>query len=106
MKMPDRPDTWGALLDWLREQSLPLYAAALAFAMAVLRILYGGGTRQQMLVEGALCGGLTLTLCSALEWLNIPISMSTFVGGWVGFLGVEKIREIAGRFFDIKLPRK
>jgi hypothetical protein len=30
--------------------------------------------------------------------------MSTFVGGWVGFLGVEKIRAIADRVTDFKLP--
>jgi hypothetical protein len=29
--------------------------------------------------------------------------LATFVGGWVGFLGVEKIRSIADRVTDFKL---
>jgi len=32
--------------------------------------------------------------------------MSTFVGGWVGFLGVEKVRNIADRVTDFKLPAR
>lgn len=50
--------------------------------MLVLRISYGGGTRRQMLVEGAICGG------------------------WAGFLDVEKIRTIADRVTDFKLPSR
>ncbi len=46
--------------------------AGLSFAMAVLRITYGGGSRRQMLVEGVLCGGLTLTIISGLEFFGLP----------------------------------
>lgn len=31
-------------------------------------------------------------------------NVSTFVGGWVGFLGVEKIRVLADRYANFKLP--
>lgn len=102
--MPDKPDTWAIALAWLSQHSPILYAAALSCAMAVLRITYGGGTRRQMIVEGAICGGLALTIISGLEFFSLPQSMATFVGGWVGFLGVEKIRSIADRVTDFKLP--
>lgn len=90
----------------MSQHSPLLYAAGLSCAMAVLRITYGGGTRRQMLVEGAICGGLTLTIISGLEFFGLPQSMSTFVGGWVGFLGVEKVRNIADRVTDFKLPAR
>ncbi|MGO3542326.1 MAG: phage holin, lambda family [Pseudomonas helleri] len=102
--MPDKPDTWAVALAWLSQHSPILYAAGLSCVMAVLRITYGGGTRRQMLVEGAICGGLSLTIISGLEFFALPQSMAAFVGGWVGFLGVEKIREIADRVTDFKLP--
>ena len=101
--MPDKPDTWAIALAWLSQNSQILYAAALSCAMAVLRITYGGGTRRQMIVEGAICGGLALTIISGLEFFSLPQSMATFVGGWVGFLGGEKIRSMADRVTDGKL---
>lgn len=102
--MPDKPDSWAIALAWLSQHSPILYAAALSCAMAVLRITYGGGTRRQMIIEGAICGGLALTIISGLEFFSLPQSMATFVGGWVGFLGVEKIRSIADRVTDFKFP--
>jgi len=35
-----------------------------------------------------------------------PQSMATFAGGWVGLPGVEKIRNIADRVTDFKLPSR
>lgn len=104
--MPDKPETWAIALAWLSKYSPILYAAALSCAMAVLQITYGGGTRRQMIVEGAICGGLALTIISGLEFFSLPQSMATFVGGWLGFLGVEKIRTIADRVTEYKLPSR
>ena len=104
--MPDKPDTWAVALAWLNDHSPQMGAALLSALMAVLRITYGGGTRRQMLVEGAICGGLTVTIISGLEFFGLPQTMSTFVGGWVGFLGVEKIRTLADRYLGTKLPSR
>lgn len=104
--MPDKPDTWAVAFAWLNDHSPLMGAALLSALMAVLRITYGGGTRRQMLVEGAICGGLTVTIISGLEFFGLPQTMSTFVGGWVGFLGVEKIRTIADRYLGTKLPSR
>lgn len=35
---------------------------------------------------------------------GLPQSIATFASGWVGFLGVEKIRNIADRVIGIRLP--
>lgn len=60
--------------------------------------------RRHTIEEGSICGVLPLTIISGLEFFSLPQSMATFVGGWVGFLGVEKIRSIADRVNDFKLP--
>ena len=104
--MPDKPDTWAVAFAWLNDHSPLMGAAFLSAGMAVLRITYGGGSRRQMLVEGAICGGLTVTMISGLEFFGLPQTMSTFVGGWVGFLGVEKIRTLADRYLGTKLPSR
>ncbi|MGV8546744.1 phage holin, lambda family, partial [Pseudomonas aeruginosa] len=77
-----------------------------SWAMAIDRTIYGGGTRSQALWQGALCGGPALTVISWFEFFGVPQSMAPFIGGWIGFLGVEKIRDLAERYAGIKMPRR
>lgn len=102
MKMPDRPETWAAALAWLQTVAPSLYAFGLSVTIAVLRVVYGGGTKRQMILEGALCGFATLTLVPLLEYFGLPQNMATFVGGSVGFLGTEKLRDLAIRWGEKK----
>ncbi|MNJ77440.1 Phage holin family (Lysis protein S) [compost metagenome] len=55
-----------------------------------------------MLLEGGLCGMVTLALVPLLEWFGLPQSMATFAGGMVGFMGVEKLRDYSDRFISRK----
>ncbi|WP_218574049.1 phage holin family protein, partial [Plesiomonas shigelloides] len=36
-----------------------MYSFCLAFTIAAIRVLYGGGTKRTMILEGALCGALS-----------------------------------------------
>lgn len=102
--MPEKDTTlWAALLAWLIAHQPQLYAAGLSVAIAALRVVYGGGTKRQMLLEGALCGMITLALVPLLEWMGLPQGMATFAGGAVGFMGVEKLREYSDRFMSKKV---
>ena len=103
MKMPEKyPDLWAALLAWLSVHAPSVYAFCLSVIVAVVRVVYGGGTTRQMALEGAMCGLATLTLVPLLQYLGLPQSMATFAGGLVGFIGVEKLRDIAIRFGERK----
>jgi lambda family phage holin len=104
-KMVDKPDTWLFTAAWFAQYAPTIYAACLSFLMAAIRIAYGGGTRRQAFCEGALSGGLTLTLISGLEYFGLPGSLAAFVGGWVGILGVKKIVGLAERYADSRLPK-
>jgi len=104
--MPDKPDTWVIVLAWLSQHSPTIYAASLSFVMAALRIVYGGGTRRQALLEATICTLLTISLISVLEYFGLPSSLATPAGIWIGFLGVKKIANLADRFADFKLPRR
>jgi lambda family phage holin len=102
-KMPEKsPEVWAAVLAWLHAIAPSLYAFCLSVTIAVLRVVYGGGTKRQMILEGALCGFATLTLVPLLEYFGLPQSMATFVGGSVGFLGTEKLRDLAIRWGEKK----
>ncbi|MNP64956.1 Phage holin family (Lysis protein S) [compost metagenome] len=39
---------------------------------------------------------------SGMDWMGVPASASGFVGGMVGFLGVETVREYAQRILGKK----
>ncbi|WP_176506375.1 phage holin, lambda family [Pseudomonas urethralis] len=100
--MDKDPGMWAAVLSWAVTHQTQLYAAGMSMLMAIFRVVRGGGTRRQMLLEGAMCGLITLALVPLLQWLGLPQSMATFAGGAVGFMGVDKIRA----YSDTILSRK
>ena len=101
-RMNDQPDLIAQILGWISAVAPQLYAPALSVTIAVFRVIYGGGSHRQMLLEGAMCGLATLSLVPALQYLGLPDNMATFAGGAVGFLGVEKLRELADKFIERK----
>ncbi|AJO79389.1 phage holin, lambda family [Pseudomonas sp. MRSN 12121] len=104
--MPDKPDTWLLVLAWLSQHAPTIYAGALSFVVGALRIIYGGGTRRQALLEACLCTLITIGLIPLLEYFGLPQSFATPAGVFIGFLGVKKIAELADRFADFKLPSR
>ena len=89
------PSLWDALLMWLSVNSPVLYAVFLSASIAVTRVIYGGGSGRQMLLEATICGLITVAIAPLVEWLGIPATMSQFVGGAVGLIGVEQLRALA-----------
>lgn len=102
--MPDKPDTWVIALAWLSQHSPTLYAAALSALMAGVRIIYGGGTRRQALLEATICTLITIGLIPVLEYFGLPQNLATAAGVFIGFLGVKKLGEVADRLSDFKFP--
>lgn len=92
-------DVWELLRMWWNGE-VPLGGVALAMVTAVLRIAYTGGGWKRMLLEGALCGALTLTASSALEYFSLPKSLTVALGGTIGFIGADQIRAVALRVFN------
>lgn len=105
--MPEKsPELWTALAVWLASVSHHLYAPLLSVAIAVFRVIYGGGNRRQMLLEGVLCGLATLGVKPLLIWLGMPSDMAVFVGAMFGFVGVEKLRDWAEQIGDYRVKRQ
>lgn len=101
----DNPDLLEQAKSWAWTHSPQLYAAGMSAVIAVLRVAYGRGHVRQMLFEGLLCGCLTLALAPLLRYLNLPSDMVMFVGGALGFMGVDRVRALAQRYADRKLPK-
>ena len=90
---PHWPDWIGLLQSWWRGDT-PLGAVLLSICMAGLRVAYNGGGLKKILLEGMLCGALTLTASSGLEYYGLPRDLSIAIGGSIGFVGVEQFRKL------------
>lgn len=91
------PGFWADIMHGLRNSAPQLSGAGLAVLICYGRLIYDGVERKNKWIEGVICGALSLGISSALDVVGLPISMSPFVGGMVGFIGVEKLRGIAVR---------
>lgn len=101
MKMPDKDlGLLAWLLAWADTHWPALYGFILSVTISWLRVTYSGGGFRQRLLESLLCGAISLSVMSGMELFGIAATASGFVGGSIGFLGVEKIREFAGRVLD------
>ena len=107
MTMPEKtPEFWVLALAWLSQHAPTLYAAGLSALMAGVRIIYGGGTRRQAVLEAAICTLITIGLIPVLEYFGLPQNFATAAGVFIGFLGLKKRADLADRFADFKVPRR
>jgi lambda family phage holin len=108
-KMQNTPNNWSGLYElmqsWWRGET-PMGAILLAMVMAVLRIAYTGGGWRRMILEGLLCGALTLTVASGLAYLEWPRTATIALGGSVGFIGVDSLRAFVLRFIGNRIGVK
>ncbi|MDA1380559.1 phage holin, lambda family [Plesiomonas shigelloides subsp. oncorhynchi] len=105
--MPEKdPSIWAWLCAWAYQNAPTIYSFCLAFAIAAIRVLYGGGTKRTMILEGALCGALSLSFVSGMKWFGIPVDAAAFIGGMVGFIGVKQLQIFALRIINKHVPKE
>lgn len=91
---------WLIIISWVKVNWPTIYGVILAILIAYARLIYDGVDRKNRWIEAMLCGALTLPVSNALEFFGVSASLAPAVGGAVGFIGVNKIREIAIRFLN------
>lgn len=94
--MPEKdPNTWAAL--WFAvSTSVEAKGAAMASAIAVLRVLYDGKETRwtRIILESLICGGLSMSATSVVRWFGLPDDMAIAAGGAIGFIGVTALRDL------------
>ncbi|QXF35984.1 MULTISPECIES: phage holin, lambda family [Photorhabdus] len=104
--MSKQPDLWADLLNGLKNSWPQISGSLLAVLICYGRLIYDGVERKKRWVEPLLCGGLSWGVSSGLELFGIPGSVSPALGGAIGFIGVEKLREFALRAINKRLGDK
>lgn len=89
------PNVWQIIVAYIQQNNDAIAGFVMAFFMSLLRawFLQQKSTYRQRLLDGAICGALTLSCMSLLTHFGVGESLSTFTGGMIGFVGAEKIRE-------------
>lgn len=59
-----------------------------------------------MILEGALCGALSLAFVSGMKWSGIPVDAAAFIGGMVGFISVKHLQNGALRILNKHVPKE
>lgn len=92
--MPNKdPETWAVIMLWLHENWPSIYGFLLAVVIAFLRITYQGGDKRRRIIESLLCGAISLAMTNGMELFGVPREFSGFVGGVIGFFGVDTLRK-------------
>ncbi|MCE9664510.1 phage holin, lambda family [Halomonas sp. M5N1S17] len=90
MSGPDKdPQFLQAALAYVANAWPQLYAAALAFVVALVRSLHSGTKRKKSWMEAVLCGCLTLAVFPVLQYLGLPVSLAAAIGAVIAFKGTE-----------------
>lgn len=90
--MPDKtPEFWINVYGLIPE---PVRAAMLSFFIAMLRIFYDGTEPRwsRRLLEGMLCGSVTLGVTHLVEAIGFNQNWGIFGGAVIGLLGADWVR--------------
>lgn len=101
---PDNdPSAWAEI--WRALSSPTWQGAIMAVSISVLRVLYDARETRKLrvILEALICGGLSLSASSIIEWMAWPSSLSVGAGGAIGFIGVSAIRELIVRLLGRKV---
>lgn len=96
MVMPHKTsDFIMSVLIWLRDATV-IHAGLMAFALSYMRAMYDEREKryQRRLLEAMICACLATSSWGLIKLLEWPDVMAVAVGGFIGYLGVDKLREI------------
>lgn len=89
---------------WWRGE-VPIGGVLMAIGMAFLRMKQSGESRGKTIIEGLLCGALTLTTVSAMNFFHVPRYMTVAIGGFIGFVGVKKISNYLSLYLSSRIKK-
>ncbi|MCU5774720.1 phage holin, lambda family [Erwiniaceae bacterium BAC15a-03b] len=82
-------------LKWMSANFPSLYAGLSALCISALIDVRAGKSRLFTATGAMICGIFALTISASLEYFGLPASSGAFVGALVGFVGADRLRNIA-----------
>lgn len=97
--MPGNTPQW---LSFLLDIPPTLQGAIMAFVISLLRVIYDEQESKwtRKLLESLICAGLTLAAGGAVRAMGLDTAWVLFVGGLIGFMGADFVREKAKAYVN------
>lgn len=94
--MPHRTsDFIMSVMSWLGDATV-VHAGVMAFVLSYLRATYDGREKrwQRRLLEASICACIAVSGWGIVKLFEWPDAMAVAIGCFIGYLGVDKLREI------------
>lgn len=84
-----------------------LQGAIMAVMVAVLRVYFDERENRlgRILLEAVICGALSLMGSSLIHTIGLPPTLAVFIGGIIGFVGVEQVRSWLRSYVQSRVDR-
>ncbi|NEG58204.1 phage holin, lambda family [Pantoea agglomerans] len=89
------PELSEQTLKWIQIYLPSVYAAGVALTISALNDIRAGKPWLYTVTGALICGLFALSLSAMLEYFGLPANGGAFVGGLVGFVGADRLRDIA-----------
>ena len=91
------------LIDWALTSPIA-QATGMSVIIGVLRTIYDSKetTWERIILEGLMCGLLTLVAGSAVKALGLPLEWVMVIGGTIAFIGVAAFRRVLMKYLNKK----
>ncbi|WP_233268402.1 phage holin, lambda family [Pantoea sp. BAV 3049] len=80
--------------EWILEYLPAVFSALSSMLIAFFMGIYDSKPIWKIVSGPFICGIFTLAISGSLEHLGLPENAVNLIGGIIGFVGVEKIREL------------
>lgn len=93
--IPNKDPSFLQMLYDMINESSTIQGALMATIIATLRILYDETKPRpfRVILEALICGALSLCVTSIIDIFQLPNSAAITIGGTIGFIGVNTLRD-------------
>ncbi|MBP2171005.1 lambda family phage holin [Erwinia toletana] len=83
------------IIKWIAINLPSIYAGLCALGISALIDVRAGKSKLYTATGALICGIFALAISVLLEYLGLPANSGAFVGALVGFIGADRLRDIA-----------
>lgn len=89
------PGFWEITMKWIAENTPAIYAGLSAVGVSALMSIRDGKPKKYTVTTAAVCGIIGMSLSGLMEHFGLPSNAASLVGGFVGFIGADTLRDLA-----------
>lgn len=93
----------GASLKWIADNAPAIWAGLAAGGVSALMNIKDGKPKKYTITSACVCGIVGVSLSGLMSHFGLEPGWATFLGCFVGFLGADKLRDLANVIVNNRL---